>query len=215
MSLKSKALFNCAFAILILSCGTVLPQSSQAETPVLGDLTGSWQLFVDDYLIDNKDNLTRTYHQFQKSSANPVLEGDQSWEGNSAFLYGTVLPNENSSGYRMWYHSWRDGYQDLYATSEDGINWVKPNLGLYEADGSINNNLFMPRGRDFHIPQIIHTPWETDPDSQYKFVGFSYNQGGYVGATSPDGIHWNNSAANPILPNYGDVGCFVWDPHKN
>ena len=54
--------------------------SAKAGTAGLGDLSGSWQLLVDDYLIAEKNGLTRTYHQFEKSGANPVLTGDEPWK---------------------------------------------------------------------------------------------------------------------------------------
>jgi hypothetical protein len=31
-----------------------------------GDLTGPWQLFVDDYLVSSKSSIVRTYHHFEK-----------------------------------------------------------------------------------------------------------------------------------------------------
>ena len=32
----------------------------------LGDLTGPWHLFLDDYLVKSKVNIVRTYHPFVK-----------------------------------------------------------------------------------------------------------------------------------------------------
>ena len=78
---------------------------AQAQTaPPLADLTGPWQLLVDDYLISSQSGVVRTYHPFQKYAANPVMTTTKAWEGSTIYVYGTVLPNESGSGYRMWYH---------------------------------------------------------------------------------------------------------------
>src|SRR5580765_6440715 len=97
-----------------------------AQAKSLGDLTGPWQLMVDDSLIAGKVDVVRTYHPFQKNAGNPLLVADKPWEGSLAYLYGTILPNETGGGYRMWYHSYNGEYHILYATSADGLSWVKP-----------------------------------------------------------------------------------------
>jgi len=215
-----------------LASGLVLlaaigPGLAKAAEKGLGDLTGPWQLFVDDYLIEEMQGVVRTYHPFDKHPANPVLKPERPWEGIAVFLHGnTVLPSENGKGYRMWYHAWHHDkpaymYLNLYATSENGIDWERPNLGLFEFEGSKANNIFIHRTSDDTIPQIIHTPWEADPKRRYKLINYCYGRfppehvvSGYYGATSPDGIHWTDAPDNPILIDRGDVGQFVWDPHR-
>jgi hypothetical protein len=64
----------------------------------LSDLTGPWQLFVDDYTVASKVGVTRTYHPFQKYASNPVMVADRDWEGANIYLYGTVLPDP-AAGY--------------------------------------------------------------------------------------------------------------------
>ncbi|MEO5997710.1 MAG: LamG-like jellyroll fold domain-containing protein [Chitinophagaceae bacterium] len=190
------------------------------QPPSLSDLTGPWQLLIDDYLIDNKENIHRTYHPFTKNPNNPILVADKPWEGRVAYLYGTVLPNEEKNGYRMWYQIWRGEYDNLYATSKDGLNWIKPELGIVDFKGSKANNIFFRRTREDHLPQVIHTPWEKDPNHRYKLLNYDYGRtkpdhliSGIWGAYSADGIHWTDAAHNPVLKDPGDVGNFVWDSH--
>lgn len=200
-----------------------IPQVS--DTSLMKDpsnLTGSWQLLVDDYLIDKKQNIKRTYHPFKKHHANPVLVADKPWEGNISYAYGTVLPNEENNGYRLWYHSWNGEYSNLYATSSDGFTWVKPELGMFNYKGSTANNIFHWRTKSDHLPQVIHTPFEKDPGRRYKLINYDYGRtkpnnliSGFWGAYSADGIHWTDAARNPVLKDPGDVGNFVWDGHKN
>jgi len=98
----------------------------------LGDLTGPWKLFADDHYVAEKAKVTRTYYGFEKHPDNPLLTANKPWEGSTVYLYGTVLPEESGTGYRMWYHAWAEGeYRMLYATSADGLHWEKPALGRW------------------------------------------------------------------------------------
>lgn len=204
-----------------LLLGGTLWATAAATPRSQGDLTGPWQLLADDHLVADKVNVRRTYHPFVKYPGNPVVTADRPWEGRSVYLYGTVLPGAEGRGYRMWYHGWAGEYRNLYATSEDGIAWTKPDLGLIEFNGSRANNLFLRRTREDHLPQVIHTPWERRPDRHYKLVNYDYGRSGpghtvsgFWGACSSDGLHWTDVAQNPVLRDPGDVGHFVWDPHQ-
>ncbi len=196
--------------------------SAAEATRSLNDLTGSWQLLVDDYLVAAKDGVVRTYHVFEKHPANPLMKPDKPWEGNNIYLYGTILPNESGPGYRMWYHALPeqkndDYYRLLYATSPDGLRWDKPNLGLYEYKGSKDNNIFVRRGKRDHIQSVIHTPWENDPQKRYLMINFDGEApggAGYMAAWSPDGIHWTNAADKAVFNQGGDVGQFLYDFHR-
>ncbi|HRE07774.1 MAG TPA: hypothetical protein PKX00_19315, partial [Opitutaceae bacterium] len=122
--------------ILALAAGTDT-RAAQSITPTPGDLTGPWQLFIDDSAIRDKTDVTRRYHRFEKHPRNPVLSPDRPWEGKVAYLYGSVLPGEDGTGYRMWYHALSEGgYWNLYATSRDGLTWDKPALGVIDYQGS-------------------------------------------------------------------------------
>ena len=203
-----------AVVVALFFCSSARAQRS------LGDLSGPWQLLVDDWLVAEKAGVERTWHPFEKCAANPVMTADRPWEGSTAYLYGTVLPAEKGPGYRMWYHSWADNeYRKLYATSTDGLTWEKPELGLVDYRGSTKNNMFLRRSHEDHSPQIIHTPADPDPERRYKLITYEYGRtppkytiSGYLGAYSPDGIHWTEAPKYPILSDPGDVGNFVWDP---
>ncbi len=201
-----------------LGCGLLCSQALCADH--LGDLTGPWILFVDDHAVAQKENVTRVYHPFTKHDQNPIMIADKPWEGSTVYLYGTVLPAEDGTGYRMWYHSWAENtYRMLYATSPDGLRWEKPALDLVDYKGSKQNNILFRRTHENHSPQVIHTPWEQDPAKRYRLVYYEYGRtpprfttSGYFGLNSPDGIHWTDAKnGQAVLPDHGDVGNFGWD----
>ena len=105
------------------------------------------QLFVDDGIVAAKRGLVRTLHPGRRL-AQPVLVPDRPWEGQRVYVYGSVHVNPEGGGFRMWYLSRigrgnehrapgmqeRQGDVVLYATSEDGLPWDKPNLGPHTFD---------------------------------------------------------------------------------
>ena len=206
-----------AYRLAGIFLGTLVASPVDGATPV-DDLSGPWQLVVDDYCVASRTNVTRSYHAFQKYSGNPVLVADQPWEQPMVYLYGSVLPNETHTGYRMWYHTLRTNSNactnwsnELYATSTDGIHWVKPSLNLRSACGSANNNMYFTRPTGGGMTSVMQTPSDPDPAQLYKFM--NYDSGGFYGASSPDGLQVTDVPNNPVFTGGGDVGQFCWDPH--
>lgn len=190
----------------------ILPSSPREALAAraLGDLTGPWQLFVDDYAVASRTRASRKYYAFKKHEANPIIVPDRPWEKDVVSVT-TVLPNEDGTGYRMWYYCWADrkkdkrGSYECYATSKDGITWEKPDLGLAEGpDGTKKNNIVPGSGAS-----IMHTPWMQDPNRKYHSV----TGGQYFASASPDGLHWTRLSDEKIVGG-GDVGWFRWDPHR-
>jgi hypothetical protein len=206
--------------ICLISAAALFAQSATPRS--LGDLSGRWWLALDGRVWQSRGTAALQFHSFDKYAGNPVLRADKPWEGRIAYLYGTVLPQETGKSLRMWYHAHVDnksllgskhGYTDLYATSADGFHWTKPALGLAPFQRSTANNIVLMRPDgpgESHSPNVIHTPWESDPNRRYKMVTYTYYDG-YYGATSPDGTHWTDLPHRQILEDAGDVGNFVWD----
>ena len=101
-------------------------------------------LFVDDAEVVSRQGLERVIHPAQKHDQNPVVRADRPWE--SLVLLGGTVRKEGDE-YRMWYQSYGRGTMiNLYAESEDGIFWTKPELGSYEDfAGSLKNNIYLSR----------------------------------------------------------------------
>jgi len=195
------------------SARTARGAETEPAVKSLNDLTGPWQLFVDDYLIDERHDVRRTFHPFTKHPDNPVLTRTEPWE-SGVYVYGTVLPAEDGSGYRMWYQTLgTKAATVLYATSPDGLNWDKPELGIRQWEGSRANNMIFQRPHNNGIASIIHTPWDPDPGKRYKII--NYDEEGFWAAYSPDGIHITDAPDNPVFNQGGDVGQFLWDFHRS
>ena len=176
----------------------------------LGDLTGPWELLLDDHVVASKENVVRTYHAFKKHPGNPIIVSDRPWEGR-VLRVSCVLPNEAGDGFRMWYGSSMhpndpDGNHSLYALSKDGFKWGKPNMGLLSCKltGNTDNNIIKGGGA------LMYMPNDPNPALRYKTVGGGKN-GTYFFKSSPDGFTWENLSKEPIF-SAGDTCRVMHDP---
>jgi hypothetical protein len=164
-SVKSTLLsLGCALAFPTLLLG----QNDEPKRPVAPSLKkGEKQLFVDSVMIREKLGVTRVVHPAKKLE-HPVLRAEMPWEWkelNGAAdkrvnIYGTVLRDEKTGAFQMWY---ADAGHVLYATSTDGIRWVRPILNIAGENNRTDLRL--------HSPSIIRDAFETDPRKRFKAVG--------------------------------------------
>ena len=98
-------------------------------------------LFIDDYLIEVAEGLTRTTHQPLKA-ADPILGVAGAEAHREVLFHLSVLcdTQRRQFPFRMWYVA---GYERAgnrwsygYAESDDGLQWHLPELGLVDIDGS-------------------------------------------------------------------------------
>ena len=184
---------------------------------------GQPQLFVDDALVARKSGVVRRTHACAKLPE-PVLAPEKPWEAHRIYVYGTVMREPESGRFRMWYISCgialKGDVRDpalkhrpmdlvLYATSEDGVHWHRPELGLYEFGGSRANNIVY----DYHSPSILYVPDAGAPDQRFRMLGVGEVNGtrGYCVAHSADGLHWIDYPRNPALSG-GDTCTLTRDP---
>lgn len=151
------------------------------------------QLFVDDYLIESSHNITRVLNKPQRHLAEPIIDGGLGRKDFNVAYDITVLKDEASGKYRMWY-SIPSPLPDLsqpqpvesarthvaYMESVDAINWERPFRQLADPVGRAYQQFqvsVFDRGRDF-------------PDPKARYV-MGYGAGSDLAiATSPDGFAW-------------------------
>ena len=122
---------------------------------------GERQLFLDDHVIGELDGLERVMQRPSKLGR-PVLEGGEPWERSTAAIIGNSLHHDEDEGlFKAWYDT---AAGVAYATSQDGLQWEKPRLGILEHEGSRANNLVSP-GRNF---SVVKDPRADDPAQLYK-----------------------------------------------
>jgi hypothetical protein len=116
------------------------------------DIGNRKQLFIDSKFIEQPQGVTMRMNPPVKDRM--VVVATNPWEEGILSGAGAVI--EDGGKFRMWYtanaaHNYLPApakstpaiFRLCYAESNDGINWVKPNLGLYEYEGSRANNIIM------------------------------------------------------------------------
>ncbi|MBL8814950.1 MAG: hypothetical protein JNL58_02885 [Planctomyces sp.] len=183
-----------------------------AQDPAPIELNNRRELFIDDYLISEMKHTQLLVHQPVREEI--VAECDAPWEGNGCGYY-SVLFDARDSIYHMYYHAWQiptgvKGEEPdfpltiAYRQSRDGIVWERPNLGICDFRGSMDNNIILDRmadGSQCHdfSPFIDENPNAT-PEARFKATGASMQTDKGVWAyQSADGIHWTPMATSPVF----------------
>ncbi len=187
---------TCLFLLLFIT----LPVWAETS-PVIG-IGSRLELFVDSYLIDQLQGTGLRLHEPQVGES--VLKFDKPWEGLHC---GYVSVLQDGELYRLYYRglpvSGKDGSNDevtCYAESRDGIEWTRPNLGLYEVKGTRENNVILagaaPNSHNFS--PLLDTRPEVPSGERYKALAGT-SETGLMVFVSPDGIHWNKWREEPVI----------------
>jgi hypothetical protein len=159
------------------------------------------ELFIDRFLIERLSNASLQLHAPHDEGA--VLRFDARWEGPHA---GYVTMIQDGPKLRMYYRGISelglDGSEHertCVAESEDGINWTKPELGLFDYGGTSANNIVLadaaPVTHNF-CPMLDARPG-VPPEERYKAVGGTGKE--LFAYISADGLKWTKMQNEPIL----------------
>ena len=182
------------------------------------------QLFLDDHDVEEIDNLARKLHQPEKFERNAVLRPEYRWENQMLRVGGSVTWDAEQQLFKLIYlgtasapigsagsgdalkldASGEKGAMQhfpCYASSEDGVNWEKPFLGLYDYEelnwngtkiGTENN--ILPSINGILRGPLYHA---AEPDTKRRYKGLCFRAGGLYTYVSPDAIHWEELALPP------------------
>lgn len=160
-------------------------------------------LFLDDFYIDRMTNTQRVTTHPQHVTDGPVFEPQMPWEGQGFIGRNGIIYDPEEKLFKCWYpchdmnlptttaHAKR---RWAYATSEDGLAWERPNLGLVEFEGSTDNNLI--RFENVEQFDVVGLLWnvvkderEPDPTKRYKAIGLTRHpvRPGEITWTGPKG----------------------------
>lgn len=167
------------------------------------DLGSRRELFVDGLLIDTLSG-GATLRLARPHDEGIAFAFDRPWEG--AFCaYVTVL--KDGDRYRCYYRGHplarADGSETevtCTAESKDGIRWTKPNLGLFEVDGTRDNNVILAGMKPFshNLSPLIDTRPGVKADERYKALAGT-SKTGLIAFVSADGLRWRKLREEPVI----------------
>jgi len=176
------------------------------------------ELFVDDFLIAQSQNAVFLLHNPVRREL--VLKFDAPWEGSGSDFERIIRVGDRI---RMYYmatkltvaNGTRLSHQPTYAClaeSQDGIHWTRPNLGLFEFQGSKQSNIVWSAPKLDNFTPFLDTNPKCLAGERYKAT--SRGEKALYGFKSADGIHWSRISEQPIIT----FGWFdtqnnaFWDP---
>jgi predicted GH43/DUF377 family glycosyl hydrolase len=131
---------------------------------------------------------------WKRMSSKPVLSFDQHWEKNIAVMCPSVLWDETSKLFRMWYCGGEQNEPNAigFATSPDGLTWTK----------YAENPVFAADPKNLWERHKVAGVQVTKQGDWYVmfYIGYQDEPSAKIGlARSKDGItHWQRHPANPI-----------------
>jgi len=180
------------------------------------------ELFWDDFMIEPEltTAVPKLHGPVKKEM---VLHLDKPWEGDGCDYYNIF---KDDDVYRMYYLGWwmlnpeqtehtGEGIKVCYAESKDGLNWYRPNLGIFEFQGSKENNIILDRSIDIY--DNFYAFKDTNPDcrpgEKYKAVAESGKDGTLWGYYSEDAVHWTRShlIGTREMGKYDSLNTCFWD----
>lgn len=207
----------CARGVSMLALIFAAGSSAAADEPIA--IGTRLEPFVDDFLIESMDGVSlELQHPIPREQS---IVFDAPWEGNTS-CYVTVM--HDGPLYRMYYRASNfdlitkesSGQRVCYAESVDGIHWSKPDLGLFEYDGSTANNIIWT-GVGVHnfVPFKDANP-KAAPEARYKAVGSGEDKARLVPFQSSDGIHWSLIQEEPVITEgaFDSQNLAFYDTHR-
>ncbi|MBX3288278.1 MAG: hypothetical protein KF855_02940 [Acidobacteria bacterium] len=197
----------------------------------VADIGSRLELFVDDHLIESLSG-GASLRLHSPTPKEIVLVHDAPWEGNGSGYHSVFKDGDKyKMYYKAWQHSASPGSSGVnksylaYAESVDGINWIKPALGILEFNGSKNNNIVLISEKvgNYNVtaglPGVFKDQNPDAPaDERYKALIVSSAHGtdyhGLLAYKSPDGINWKLMSDQLILKDdaFDNQNIAFWDP---
>lgn len=218
---NNRVILLTACSALLLGPVLIAPVRADDGKPI--DIGSRRELFVDDYLIASMKGARQLLHH--PTPREIVMTFDKPWEGNISACW-TVIQEPDK--YRLYYRAQNFNpkgkkygpERTAYAESTDGIHWTRPNLGLFEINGSKANNVIWQ-----DVESHNFTPFKDDnpncaPDARYKAFGGGNHKVGIRILKSADGIHWQRIQPGPAITDgvfdsqntamwWAEKGCYL------
>ncbi len=218
-----------ALLVFSLLLSVAAASANPAETTEALNIGSRLELFVDDYLIEVMEGVGLKLHE--PRSAGKVLTFDKPWEGTTS-AYATVFKDEDH--YRMYYRGSSspeytatslltegevvpEGHSSVtcMAESRDGVVWSRPSLGLYEFNGSKDNNIVLTGSSSCCFAPFKDPNPDAPASERYKAVDTGHIGGKPVlmGFVSGDGKSWKPASDEPLLTDgaFDSLNVAFWD----
>jgi len=177
------------------------------------------ECFFDDHFINPKYT-TAQFRVHEPVRREVLITFDKPWEGSGSTSQCIV---KDTDRYRLYYigrdmeNEFPDGssYYHCYAESHDGLHWERPNLGMFEFNGSCDNNIISSRNSVLHGPMFVFI--DENPacpkNERYRAIVSAINEAVLFSVPSADGIRFDYEKKRVIETGgyYDSMNTCFWD----
>ncbi len=188
------------------------------------DLGTRWELFVDEFLIDSRQDVTLELNEPQRAEV--VLVTDAPWEGPTSAYFSVSQDGDITRLYYRGFASGSDASENqvtCLAESRDGVHFTRPKLGVISLDGNAENNIVWKGIESHNFAPFRDTNPDCLADERYKALGGIRAAGknwqedhvelGLYAFASPDGVHWRKLSKQPVITQgaFDSLNLAFWD----
>jgi len=208
-------MYRVTLFIIILST-QFLNHSGKAE---YFELENKRELFIDKHLIEKLDGVEMRLST--PISSGPIHEFDKPWEGPFCG-YSTVI--KDGDNYFLYYRglpiSGKDGTNNetsCVITSQDGINWIRPNISKYLIQKYPENNIILANSAPVthNFSPFLDTKSGVNKQHKFKALGGTESSG-LIAYTSHDGLDWKRLTDKPVFTKgiFDSQNVSFWSQHE-
>lgn len=192
------------------------------------------EFFWDDHIL-NMEKTTAPHLVHHPLRMLPLMKFDKPWEGDGCGAFSIVF-DPQLNRYRIYYEAWQmlnseatehtlSDVRICVIESEDGIRWERPNLGVYEFNGSRDNNIVVEksmfpglRSMDSCFVMYDENPAPVVPERYKATVKYQCkNEDGtwhreLYSLVSDDGIHFRHYSTITDKGRFDTVNVVQWYP---
>lgn len=181
----------------LFTAANVFPAVSAQD---VRDIGSRRELFVDHYLIDRLDGLRLKLHEPQPT---PLTPGAPSGHYATVIKDGSLFRRYDRGGIADFDGDSRETTH--YWESRDGAHWIQPKLGLFEIDGSRDNNVIIANTKwiAHNFSPFLDRRPGVPAEQRFKALAGVHKGGGLFGFVSGDGIHWKKLKPTPLITSTG------------
>lgn len=220
--MKNKNCVGLVLGVALLFGGLGYSQEPAANETI--DIGTRRELFIDDYLTANMANVELLTHRPERKNLAMVF--DKPWEGNAQGYFAALYDGQK---YRLYYHAWGlDNHPLTIACieSENGVDWIHPELGINDFEGSTANNIVVkevkPNLSAHDFSPFLDLKPGVPAEEKYKALGFAWNESdssrnGLYAWKSPDAIHWSLIQDEPAFTSHAfdTQNISFWSAQEN
>jgi hypothetical protein len=180
---------------------------------------GDSVLLLDDHTVARTRRLAQQFFPASKYPQNPLIKRTEDWEGRGPYVWGTSLVQDPQNGDLRLYYIAYDYNGNYYrwglATSHDGLDWTKPDLGVSTFNGKPARNLLSFGAHAEKGARSIARDPRSETPANRRYLGIRFTYDGEMVAFSPDGIRWTEHPNNPVWHVPSDIIHLMWDDRRN